>query len=370
MKDRTRKTEWVALAVAAVAVTAGAAGHAAPPLATPRLLAELPAECNTPDGMCLLADGSIVVSIPNFNDPAAPPLLARITSDNKAEVFHRFPTPYPGLKKGVDRIGPMGIARDPASGDLYLADNQFSPDNPRQSRLWRLTLRDGKIAGMFLVASGLNIANGVAVHGGHVYLTESTLDQVFNPTMKSAVLCFELGAENVQMATPLASDPHVLATFESKNKVWPFGADGITFDSKGNLYVGVFSDGDLYKITFDAAGKVQSNKLFVRAPGRLISCDGMSCDLKTNNIYLADCAANAVHVIHPDGVLETLAKNDDVPDVAAKRRGLLDEPCEVLFRGNQVIVSNMDWPLDGFVNQKPYRMPATISVIELPAAEK
>jgi sugar lactone lactonase YvrE len=366
MKDKTRKTEWVALAVAAVAVMAGATGHAAQALATPRLLVELPAECNTPDGMCLLADGSIVVSVPNFNDPAAPPLLARISADNKAEVFHRFPTPYPGLKKGVDRIGPMGIARDPASGDLYMADNQFSPDRPRESRLWRLKLRDGKIAGMSLVASGLNIANGVAVHGGHVYLTESTLEQVYDPTMKSAVLRFGLAEENVRIAKAMETDPHVLATFESKKKEWPFGADGITFDSKGNLYVGVFSDGVLYKITFDAGGKVQSNDVFVREPGRLISCDGMSCDLKTDKIYLADCAGNAVHVIQPDGRLETLAKNDDVPDVAAKRRGLLDEPSEVLFRNKQVVVANMDWPIDGFVNKKPYRMPATISVIDVP----
>ena len=366
MKDATRKTKWVALALAAVAAAAGATTHAAQPLATPRLLVELPAECNTPDGMCLLADDSIVVAVPNFNDPAAPPLLARITPDNKAEVFHRFATPYPGLKAGVDRIAPMGIARDPASGDLYMADNQFSPAHPRESRLWRLQLRDGKIAGMSLVASGLNIANGVAVHGGHVYLTESTLEQVYNPTMKSAVLRFELAEQNVRIATVMESDPHVLATFESKQKAWPFGADGITFDSKGNLYVGVFSDGVLYKITFDAHGKVQSNTVFVREPGRLISCDGMSCDLKTDRIYLADCAGNAVHIIQPDGRLDTLAKIADVADVAAKRGGLLDEPSEVLFRGDQVVVANMDWPIDGFVNKKPYRMPATISVIRVP----
>jgi sugar lactone lactonase YvrE len=217
---------------------------------------------------------------------------------------------------------------------------------------------------MTLVASGFNIANGTAVRGGYVYLTESTLEQVYKPTMKSAVLRFKLDEENVQIRT-LESDPHIVATFESEKQEWPFGADGITFDSKGNLYVGVFSDGVLYKITFDNKGNVRSNSVFVREPGRLISCDGMSCDLRTDKIYLADCAGNAVHVIHPDGRLETLAKNGDVPDVAAKRTGLLDEPSEVLFRGNEVVVANMDWPIDGFVNQKPYRMPATISVIKL-----
>ena len=75
----------------------------------------LPDYCNTPDGMCLMPDKSIILSIPNFNDETKPPLLMRITTDNKAEKFHEFPTPYPGLAKGVDRIAPMGIA---ASGEF------------------------------------------------------------------------------------------------------------------------------------------------------------------------------------------------------------------------------------------------------------
>ena len=344
---------------------AGGAAPAAAGLKTPRLLVELPPSCNTPDGMCLLADNSVIVSVPNFNDATAPPLLIRITPDNKAEPFYLFPTPYPGLPKGADRIAPMGISRDPASGALYLADNQFSPENRQKSRLWRLTVKDGKVEKMALVAGGFNIANGTAVHGGYVYITESTLEQVYNPTMKSAVMRFKLDEENVALKTPLASDPHVLATFESRKDQWPFGADGITFDSKGNLYVGLFSDGVMYKITFDTGGRVKSSDVFAQAPGTLVSCDGMCCDPRTDRIYMADCAGNAVQVLHPDGRVETLARNGDVADAAAKRTGLLDEPSEALVRGNEIVVANMDWPMDGFVNKKPYRMPATISAIPI-----
>lgn len=356
---------WIAWTAAGL-VASGVAGEPrAKDLATPRLLAELPGECNTPDGMCLMADNSVIVSVPNFNDPKVPPLLVRITPDNRAEVFHRFPTPYPGLEPGCDRIQPMGISRDPSSGNLYFADNQFAPDKPRKSRLWKLVVDQGRVTRMILVASGMNIANGTAVHGGHVYVTESTLEQVYAPTMKSGVLRFKLGEENVVLRGPLESDPHMVATFESVKKEWPFGADGITFDSKGNLFVGVFSDGVMYKIAFDQNGGVASKTVFAQAPGRLISCDGMSCDLRTDRIYLADCAGNAVHVIDPGGAIETLARNGDVPDVAAKRRGMLDEPSEVLVRGNEIVIANMDWPIAGFVNQAPYRMPATISVIGL-----
>jgi len=344
----------------AAAGTAGTAGT----LKTPRLLCELPASCNTPDGMCLMPDNSVIVSVPNFNDASAPPLLVRIAPDNKPGTFYAFPTPYPGLPKGADRIAPMGIARAP-SGDLYLADNQFSPENKQKSRLWKLAVKDGAVVKMTPVATGFNIANGTAVHGGYVYITESTLEQVYNPTMKSAVMRFKLDEENVALKTPLAADPHIIATFESKKDQWPFGADGITFDSKGNLYVGLFSDGVMYKITFGPDGGVKSRDVFAQAPGTLISCDGMSCDLRTDILYMADCAGNAIQKIHPDGRIETLARNGDVPDVAAKKTGLLDEPSEALVRGDEIVVANMDWPFEGFVNKKPYRMPATISVIPI-----
>lgn len=350
------------LAVAAMPILAeGAKAGPAPALATPQLLAALPESCNTPDGMCLLPDGSVIVSVPNFNDAKAPPLLMKITADNKAEVFFHFPTPYPGVPAGADRIGPMGIACDRASGNLYLADNQGKDQN---SRLWKLVLKEGKVDRMVLVARGFNIANGVAVHGPYVYVTESVLVQESRP-LSSAVLRFKLDEENVQLTTPLERDPHIVTTFKSQKDQWRFGADGITFDGKGNLYVGLFGEAVIYKITFGGSGTMQSCKPFAEAPGTMMSCDGMSYDPRTDKIYLADCAGNAVHIVHLDGRIETLARNGDVADAAAKLTGLLDEPSEALVRGDEIVVANMDWPIDGFVNKAPYRMPATLSVIKL-----
>jgi hypothetical protein len=213
---------------------------------------------------------------------------------------------------------------------------------------------------MVLVASGFNVANGVTVHGDHLYITESVLVEGFNPTLKSAVMRFGLEEENLTLKTPLQDDPHIIATFESRKKDWAFGADGIAFDSKGNLFVGVFGEGEMYKIEFDENGKVKSNKLFARGNG-LKTCDGMSCDLRTDKLYVADSAANAVQVIHPDGTITTLSQNSEITD---KRSGRLDQPCEALVRGNTIVVSNMDWPFPGFVNTK-WQRPATISVIPL-----
>jgi len=193
---------------------------------------------------------------------------------------------------------------------------------------------------MALVASGFNVANGTAVHGGCVYITESVLVEGFNPTLKSGVLRFKLDEKNVKLTTPLADDPHVIATFESHKKDWGFGADGIAFDSKGNLFVGLFGEGEMYKIEFDASGKVASKKLFAKT-ACLKTCDGMSCDLRTDKLYVADSAANAIQIISPDGTVATLSQNSDIKD---KRKGLLDQPCEALVRGNTIVVSNMDWP--------------------------
>jgi sugar lactone lactonase YvrE len=344
------------LLIAAVVAGCGPSTRTAAP--TAELLIALPDYCNTPDGMALLKDNSIIVSIPNFNDESTPPLLLKITPDNKAEKFYEFPTPYPGLAKGVDRIGPMGMAAAP-SGDLYLADMAYMKDKNQKSRLWKLAVKDGKADKMVLVASGFNVANGVAIRDGCVYVTESVLEETSQP-LTSAVLRFKLEEENVQLKTPLKDDPHIIATFKSQNNDWRFGADGLEFDSKGNLFVGLFGDGVLHKITFDKDGKVTSNAVFAKAPGKLINCDGMHRDA-ADNLYVADSCANAIQVVHPDGTVETLWQNDDVSD---KRTGQLDQPCEALVRGDEIIVSNMDWPFPKFRNSK-HQLPATLSIIKL-----
>jgi sugar lactone lactonase YvrE len=245
------------------------------------------------------------------------------------------------------------------SGDLFFADMQYMKDKNQKSRLWKLVVKGGKVEKMVLVASGFNVANGLAIRDGHVYVTESVLEEESQP-LTSAVLRFKLDEENVQLKTPLKDDPHIIATFKSQNNDWRFGADGIEFDSKGNLFVGLFGDGVMHKLTFDASGQVKSNEVFAKAPGKLINCDGMHRDA-ADNLYVPDSAANAIQIIRPNGTVETLWQNDDVTD---KGTGQLDQPCEALVRGNEIIVSNMDWPFPKFKNTK-HQLPATLSIIKL-----
>jgi len=330
-----------------------------------QLLVALPDYCNTPDGMALLPDNSIIVSVPNFNDESKPPLLMKVTAANKAEKFYEFPTPYPGLGKGIDRIAPMGIVAAP-NGNLYFADMQYMKDKDQKSRLWKMVVRNGKVVRMVPVATGFNVANGVVIRDGYIYITESVLVEDSHPLI-SAVMRFKLDDENVVLRTPLRQDPHIIAVFKSYKEQWRFGADGIEFDSKGNLYVGLFGDGVIQKLTFDKDGNVTSNTEFAKSLF-MINCDGMHRDPRTDKLYVADSGVNAVQEVSPDGNVRMLTTNGDAKSAADKQKGMLDQPCEALVRGDEIVVSNMDWPFPGFKNTK-FQLPATLSVIKIPKPE-
>ena len=317
-----------------------------------RLLVKLPDYCNTPDGMALLPDGSFVLSVPNFNDPTPGAFIMKVSRKNKVSKFF-VPPPHP--KTG--NAGPMGICLAP-SGDLYYADNQFSPETPQTSRVMRIVVRDGKAQEAVTVVSGLNVANAVAIKGDYLYVSDTVMVPDSKPLI-SGIFRFKIGEEGVRMKTPLESDPHLIAKIKTYHETIGYGADGLCFDSKGNLYCGNFADGTIHKITFDAQDNVTSNKIFVNNPN-LKCADGLFCDLKTDRIIVADMVQNAVQFVHPDGSVEMIAINGDTDGAD----GGIDQPCEAILRGNEVIISNMDWPFEGVVNttwDKPY----TLSVVKL-----
>jgi sugar lactone lactonase YvrE len=316
------------------------------------LLVELPDYCNTPDAMALLPDGSFVLSVPNYNDPNAGAFIMKISADNKVSKFF-IPPPHPKTGK----TGPMGICLAP-SGDLYYADNQFSPDTPQTSRVMRIVMKDGNPQEAVTVVSGMNVANAVAIKGNYVYVSETILVPDSKPLI-SGIFRFKIGDEGIELKKPLKDDPHLITTIESFHPTIGYGADGLCFDTKGDLYCGNFADGTIHKITFDNLGKVKSNTIFVKDP-KMKCADGLFCDRKTDRILVADMIQNAIQIVYPDGSVETIAMNGDTDGAD----GGIDQPCEAILRGDEVIISNMDWPFEGVVNMtwdKPY----TLSVVKL-----
>jgi hypothetical protein len=138
------------------------------------------------------------------------------------------------------------------------------------------------------------------------------------------------------------------------------GADGVTMDNGGNLYVSNFADGAIYKIAFEDDGTPKPAALFAKS-SFMKSADGLFFDPQRQVIFVADSMANAIQMVFLDGAVRTLAQDPENDGSG----GRLDQPSEALVRGNELIVCNFDMPVPGGVN-KNYDAPYTISIIQLP----
>ncbi len=362
-KDRVFKGMWVTLIVLiGLSLFSGCdtkSGTVSDTANKPKLFMSLPDYINTPDGMTLDPDtGNIILAAPNFNDANAPGLLMQIDPQNKLTKYIDMPL-HPETGYGC----PMGLDFGP-DGHLYVADNQYFYDKDHASRLMRVTVEDGKPTGVEVVVDGFKLSNAVIWKGDTIYVSDTFMDLPDTPGL-SAVYKFSLEELNngpVHLK-PLGTDPHIIGKFVTtpNHREDVAGADGLTIDSKGNLYVASFGDGKIHKLTFDAEGNVAEQSVFVDLPKELPCSDGLFCDLTTDEIYVADSEQNAIHVISAsDGSLKTLWMNDDTDG----SDGGLDQPCESLIRGNELIIVNFDMPFPGLKNaafDKPY----TMSVIQL-----
>ena len=319
----------------------------------------LPPWCNTPDGMTLMDNGDVLLSCPNFNDTTYPGVIMKLDRANAVSIFIPCPV-HPGTKRGC----PMGLDVGP-DGHVYYADNQYFYDKNHASRLMRVVMEKGQPVRGEVAVEGLKLANAVAWHGDAVYVSDTFFDIDGKPGM-SGVYRFtrdEL-SRGVVKVTPGLGDRHLLATFQTKanprNEM--AGADGVTVDTAGRVYTGNFGDGVFSRVTVAADGKAKENTVVSTG----ISCvDGIFYDAPRDAVFIADSEKNAVQVFHPaTGRMTTLWENDDSDGAD----GLLDQPCEVLVRGDELIVANFDMPFPGMKN-KAFDKAHTLSIFRLaPAA--
>ena len=320
------------------------------------LFALLPDYVATPDGMTIDKDGNLILACPNYADQSLAGCVLRITPDKKIEKWFDVP-----VHEKTGLASPMGIAFGP-DGDLYICDNQGWPGRPelvRQGRILRVRMDGDKIVKTTVVAKNMEHPNGMRIRNGYIYVTQSSLELVNHPTGKlvSCVYRFALDDENIDITNTL-EDKNILTTFVTYNPDCQYGVDGIEFDREGNLLVGNFGDGAVYKVVMDANGEVVSNEIWAQDKENLVSTDGMIMD-KDGNLYIADFNANAIVKILPDATVTKYAQNGDTDGL----HGELDQPGEPIIWQGRLVVSCFDCVINA--TNSAHEMPATLAELEL-----
>ncbi|MHB8866861.1 MAG: NHL repeat-containing protein [Pirellulaceae bacterium] len=342
--------QWTVVSCAFVAQSVQAADQT-PGRTAPRAII-LPDYCNTPDAMAVLADDNMILSVPNFTDPTYPGVLMKIAPNDEVSLFCKLP-PLPQ----TGHVFPMGIRQSP-SGDIFVADCQFLDEIPNNSRLLCVRVVDGKPNQVEVVAQGLNIANGVAIHAGFVYVTDSSMSTNDDGTVISGVYRFRLDEREIQVK-PGGNDPHLVATLKTVSQEIPVGADGIDFDEQGHLYVANCGDAIIEKLVLSNTGQVV-RRTPLTAAGQMRSADGIFYDRRKRRIYVADILANAIRAVDLDGRVETVAENGDTDGSA----GQLDAPSEAVVRRGELIAANFDRVFPGSVNTQS-NTPHTLAVMPI-----
>jgi len=326
---------------------------------TPQLFTLLPeAYVSTPDGMSIDREGHLILSCPNFADPSMPGCVLKIDRDRNVRKWFDVPVL---AETGCAR--PMGIEMCP-HGDLFIVDNQGWSGKEEllfKGRILRLRMDGDRIAQTTVIASGMEHPNGLRVRDGYVYVTQSMLSKVTDPTGKlvSCVYRFSVDDKDIRVTNTL-EDKHIITTFLTLNPACQYGADGIVFDAQGHLYVGNFGDGAVHRITLGADGSVKENVVWAKDESQLTSTDGLCID-DDGNIYVADFSVNAIAKITKDAKVTRIAQSPDCDGL----NGELDQPGEPIVWNGSIIVSCFDLVTDEGKVNTAHEMPATLSMLTL-----
>ena len=345
-----------------------------------RPFAVFPNTCTTPDGMAVDAKGRLVIAAPNFNDTTKPAAIFRINEPG-GEPYLWVHVP-PLAKTGL--AAPMGICFGP-EGELYVCDNQGwsgSEKGANEGRLLRLDFKDDKLARCAVIARGMEHPNGVKFHNGMLYVTQSSLSKIKDPSGKlvSGVYRFKPTDRDIAVKNT-REDTQLILTLVTQNPFCQYGLDGIVFDAKGDLLLGNFGDGTVHRVTFDAAGNVASCKVFAKTDfdysdpskkdflsratkTKMRTTDGMCMD-DAGNIYVADFSNNAIAKVSPSGTVSVIRQDADGNGM----NGGLNQPGEPIIWKGRLVVSNFDAVIGPDKVNTKKDIPCSLSEVVLTAGD-
>lgn len=349
-----------ATAASAPADTMGVPAGTIPTVGNPQLLFTLPDSHNTPDGLALGPGGRILLSVPNLADNSQPASIVEIVGNTYKPFAPNLP-----VEPTTQKAAPMDLAFGP-DGHVYYAENQYENSKKYVSRLMRINMQNGRPGRIETVVDSFALANGLVWKGNLLYVTDSQWDLPGND-QGSAIMRFTLdelqkpgGPIHLQ---PKTRDPHVLAMFTTKVNETGVdnGADGIDYDSQGNLYTGSFGDGTFYKIRLKPDGTFASQAAVALTGDKITCIDGFVIDRATDRAYITGARQNAIFEVDlKTNNVTTLAQNPDTDGTGGK----IDQPAEVLLKDKRLYISNYDNPVKHFVNTKS-DAPHTESYIDL-----
>jgi sugar lactone lactonase YvrE len=333
-----------------------------PQLQTPKLLTILPDYCPTPDGMAVDSEGRLCVACPNYADQSKPAVVIRINKSGEIEKWFDVPT----LKEtGV--ACPMGIAFG-NNGELYICDNQSwtgKPEGQFKGRLLECKIqgkdKNAKITTR-IIAEGIEHPNGVRLHNGKLYITNSLMTKIKHPSglLVSGVYQFDPKIKETINITNTEKDPNLFLTVLTYNKDCQYGLDGIAFDKNGNLYLGNFGDGTILRTKIDNNGKIIDTKIWAKNPENLRTTDGICFD-DNGILYVADFSENAIAAITPDANVYRIAKSPDNNG----SNGELDQPGEPIVWNGKLIITCFDIVTGPDKVNTKHDKPFTITTLDL-----
>lgn len=326
-----------------------------------KLFALLPEEyvC-TPDGMEIDKNGDLIVSCPNYADDNMSGCVIRISKDMEISKWFDVPVhPETGIARN------MGIAFDD-NWDMYICDNQGWSGKPElewKGRMIKIIFDENRqVKDWYTIADNMEHPNGVRIYKKYMYVTQSYLTRVPDKSGKlvSCVYRFPIDAKDIDIKNTL-EDEYIFTTFVTHNPDCQYGADGIEIDSQGNMYVGNFGDGEIWKIRLDEKGDLAEKEVYAKNPAQLVSTDGMIMDENTGNLYIADFNRNAIVMVDKDRNTRIVAQSPDCDGL----HGELDQPGEPIIWENKIIATCFDLVTDETKVNTAHEMPATMAWLEL-----
>lgn len=356
-----RKELFVLVALAGVIAFGARGGEGVDVRYRPRLFKRFGEHVNVPDGLAQDRAGNIYLAAPNFANRSYPGVIMRMS--RKSGEWSVF-TPAL-LHPETGRGAPMGMEHDDA-GNLYYCDNQYFFDKGYKSRIIRVVVdKSGEPQRMEPVVENIKMANAIRIRGDAIYFTDTFFDlegRNQGGVYRVPFSAFKNGVARLLPKELATTDPYCIGitatTPHHRGDI--AAADGLCFDSQGNIYTGNFGDGHLY-IMRNNGGLYDALETLVYDPRELPCVDGLSYDAARDRVIIADSERNAILYWDIKGSkLGTLWMNDD----SDGSDGLLDQPADTLIWGNKLIIANFDLSMPGIKNKNSDSV-HTLSVIEL-----